>query len=296
VSDLERSPTIGETPIRLNFPDDLRAEYPLEFDAAWAATHAILETLPGTNFANLAKHSPGLNRFDWAQYIRLSAIRMVRAGAALRRSGLNGGRLFDFGSYFGNVALFARKLGFQVDAADSYGTYGEAFGRVVPLLHEAGVRVVDLDSAEGRLSEIPDNSYDAVLCLGVIEHIPHTPRPLLVALNRVLRSGGVLVLETPNLLYIYTRERLNAGQSIFLPIELQFHVDPPFEGHHREYTPREVAWMLEAIGHKVAELEMFNYSLYGLSELSGRDADHWHRMEADPEFRELILARSVKPL
>jgi 2-polyprenyl-3-methyl-5-hydroxy-6-metoxy-1,4-benzoquinol methylase len=279
--------------IRLDFPDFVRHEFPLDFDKAWAATQAILDVLPASDLSPLAKRSPGLGGTDGYEYIRLSLIRLVRVGAALRRSGLTGGRVLDFGSYYGNFSLFLRSLGFDVYAADTYGNYGGAFSKMLPLLHEAGVKVIDL-TQERDLASFEPGLFDAVLCMGVIEHVPHTPKPLLLALNRVLRPEGTLVLDTPNLLYVYTRERLAEGKPIFTPIELQFNVEPPFEGHHREYTPSEVQYMLQAIGHEVADLDVYNYSIYELKELTGSDAARYARMAVDPELREVIFTRSIK--
>jgi SAM-dependent methyltransferase len=283
-------------PVQLKFPSCLQQEYPREFKAAWAATNTILDTIPTSDLIPLARHSPGLRSFDWTTYIRLSSIRMVRVGAALREIGLREGKVLDFGSYFGNFSLFAKKLGFGVDAADRYAAYGQTFEKVLPILRSAGIQIIDLGDGPMRdLGQIPDDSYDAVLCLGVIEHVPHTPKLLLHALNRVLRPGGALILDTPNLSYIYNREKLALGHPIAAPIQDQFDVNPPFEGHHREYTSEEMVWMLQQIGHDDIHVEMFNYSAYFLPELRGADAERFRRMERDPQLRELIMTRSTKP-
>jgi SAM-dependent methyltransferase len=284
----------GES-ISLRFPDILREEFPQEFDPAWAATTAVMRMLPAADLQPLSVHSPGLEGFDWSAYLRLSCIRLVRVAAGLRRANLTSGRLLDFGSYFGNFALLGRELGFEVEAADNYSSYGGAFDPFTTLMSDAGVRVLDLKDTTRDLAALDFESFDAVLCMGVIEHIPHTPRPLLTRLNTLLKPGGRLILDTPNLLYLYTREKLAAGKSIFPPIELQFGVEPPFEGHHREYTPSEVRWMIDAIGHVDCETELYNYSIYGLSELTGSEAIRFRKMQADPELRELIMTHSTKP-
>jgi 2-polyprenyl-3-methyl-5-hydroxy-6-metoxy-1,4-benzoquinol methylase len=280
--------------IRLNFPDCAREEFPLDFEKAWSATQAILDVLPESNLSPLADHSPGLTLGNSYEYVRLSVIRLARVGLALRRSGLTSGRILDFGSYYGNFSLFVRSLGFEVYAADTYGSYRGAFSKTLPLLHKAGVKVIDLTEKGRDLALFESDFFDAVLCMSVIEHVPHTPKPILLALNRVLRPGGTLVLDTPNLLYAYTRERLAEGKPIFTPIELQFNVEPPFEGHHREYTPSEVKYMLEAIGHEVTDFDIYNYSIYELKELAGQGAARFARMAIDPELRELIFTRSIK--
>lgn len=137
--------------------------------------------------------------------------------------------------------------------------------------------------------------YDAVVCARVIEHIPHTPRQLLETLTSVLKPGGVLVLDTPNLAYLYRRLALLDGQTIFSPIAQQFYTELPFEGHHREYTTAEVEWMLRAVGHEVVSIETFNYNVFGQTELVGKHAAYHREMQADPTLREIIIAVSRRP-
>lgn len=52
--------------------------------------------------------------------------------------------------------------------------------------------------------------------------------------------------------------------------------------------------MLHQIGQQDIHVELFNYSVYGLSELRGEDAERFRRMERDPQLRELIMTRSTK--
>jgi hypothetical protein len=130
--------------------------------------------------------------------------------------------------------------------------------------------------------------------MGVIEHVPHTPRVLLEPINRVLKTGGVLVMDTPNLAQLANRQKLARGEPIMTPIGIQYHASVPFEGHHREYTADELVWMVQALGHRPLVCEMFNYSEYAHQTLSGRDvSNHW-RQVATPDLRELVLVLSQK--
>src|SRR5262249_33629399 len=140
------------------------------------------------------------------------------------------------------------------------------------------------------LAGLPAQGYDAVLVMGVIEHVPHSPRGLLDAVGRVLKPSGTIVLDTPNLAYAYNRERLARGESVMAPIASQFDCHPPFEGHHREYTMSEVRWMLERVGFEVSALDAVNYSIYGLDTLSGDDLRIYRDMLADVTRREVIFA------
>lgn len=281
--------------IKLDFPACIEREFPNTFPPAWAAVEQVLAAIKEANFSPLERHSPGLKKFDWEIYLRCSVVRMVRVLSALSQRGVTTGHLLDCGAYFGNFSLMCAREGYHVDALDSYKGYEEALSGVTNLLHNSGIKLLDFDEVGYDLHRIQPQTYDIVLCMGVIEHIPHTPRLLLESLNRVLKPGGLLVIDTPNLAYLYNRQKLARGESIFCPISLQYFTELPFEGHHREYTLDEVKWMLEQIGHIDIYTEIFNYSVYGISILQGHDLDNYKIMGADPDSREIILTVSRKP-
>jgi SAM-dependent methyltransferase len=277
--------------VDLDFPASIERAFPREFAIAWTAIADLVATLPGTDFAALETHSPALRGYDWANYLRCSVARMVRALGAV--SALPAAsRVLDFGSYFGNFALMLQRAGYAVDALDSYRDYGISLAKPRRLLEDAGARVLDFADVGFDLSGLPEQSYAAIVCAGVIEHIPHTPRLLLESLNARLRMGGLLVLDTPNLAYVYNRQRLARGESVFCPLALQYDTELPFEGHHREYTLAEVRWLLNRLGHETVLVETFNYSIYGAGRLTGLDAENFELMARDETMRELIFTVS----
>jgi 2-polyprenyl-3-methyl-5-hydroxy-6-metoxy-1,4-benzoquinol methylase len=284
----------AETTLDLRFPACLAADFPRELPVAEACVERVLAAVQGSSFEPLEERSPGLKENDWSNYLRCSVARMVHAAGALHRKGAATGRLLDYGAYFGNFALMFAELGYTVDAIDAYREYMTALHPIVDLLSAAGVRPLDFDVVGRDLHAVAPATYDVIVCMGVVEHIPHTPRVLLEALDRVLKPGGVLVLETPNLAHLYNRQKLARGEAVMTPIAQQYYAMLPFEGHHREYTVGEVVWMMEQLGYQVLVTELFNYSAYGGGTLAGRDVtNHW-RMVADPTMREIILVVSRK--
>ena len=220
---------------------------------------------------------------------------MVHAARLLRQHGIVAGRVLDYGAYFGNFALMMRAGGFAVDALDAFDTYRPSLDPILDLLHRDGINTIDFGAVGRDLSGMADQQYDVVLCMGVIEHIPHTPRLLLESLVRVLKLGGVLIMDTPNLAQLPNRQRLAKGEPVMTPIAIQFHATIPFEGHHREYTAAEMSWMLQEAGLELLAVDLFNYSAYCHSALTGRDAiNHW-RMVANPTMRELVMVAGRKP-
>jgi SAM-dependent methyltransferase len=277
-----------------DFPRCLAADFPDDVPGACAAFDAIAGSIAGADFMPLSRRSPALKAFDWTVYLRCSIARMVHAAAALRRRGVHSGRLLDYGSYFGNFALMFGRAGFAVDAIDSYRTYAPAFDGPRRVMNDAGIRLLDFADLGYGMDGV-DGHYDVVLCMGVIEHMPSSPRPLLETLDRVLAPGGVLVIDTPNLVHLYNRQKFARGETVLADIEAQYDTELPFEGHHREYTIPELVWMLDRIGHRKISVEAFNYSSYALGSLSARDVyNHWN-MVRDPAMREYLMTVSVKP-
>lgn len=289
-------PAVPATPRRM--PIDraaiLSREFPLDYPAAAAAAERVLDAVRGVDLTPLSRHSPALKGYDWTGYLRCSVARVVHVQRALGAHAAPGGRVLDFGAYFGNFAIALAGSGYAVEAADAYESYGEVFASCTALMRGAGITVHDSGDSGAGLERLAGR-YDAVVCAGVLEHIPHTPRPLLEKVTTLLKPGGVLVLDTPNLAYLYHRLALLEGRSVFAPVETQFHTALPFEGHHREYTMREVEWMLEEAGHDVLGIETFNYSYLAQPELSGEHLDYFEAMQRDPSLREIILAVSRRP-
>lgn len=279
--------------LKLDLPAYVHAVAGATSEPIWAATHDAIAALAKHEYAVLSRHSPGLTGYDWSGYLRLSSIRLAHMAFLLERRGIRSGRLLDYGSYFGNFALFARRLGFETWALDSYRDYEGVFEPSIRTMTQQGIHIVDFSEIGHEMAALPPDSFDIVLCMGVIEHIAHTPRPLLEAIRRVLRPGGVLIVETPNLAYAYTRRKLAEGRPIGPPIELQFETEIPFQGHHREYTLHEVLWMLRRIGYESVDSLMYNFSLYGMNELAGADLQIFRAMEGDASLRELIMTSSI---
>lgn len=62
---------------------------------------------------------------------------------------------------------------------------------------------VSLIRADALCSPLPDNSFDIVFHQGLLEHFT-TPFPLLKENYRILKEGGLLLVDVPQTLHIYT--------------------------------------------------------------------------------------------
>lgn len=102
--------------------------------------------------------------------------------------GHGGGRLLDVGCGDAGFLEVARSLGWQVQGVDPD-------PQAVALARGRG-----LDVRQGGIEVFGDlvEAFDVITMSHVIEHV-HEPRDVLQAVHRLLRPGGVLWLETPNL-------------------------------------------------------------------------------------------------
>jgi SAM-dependent methyltransferase len=230
-----------------------------------------------------------LGREFFASYLKQSAIRVYHCVQQLCESGVTSGTVLDVGSLFGQFAVTLQRLGYQVTAVDRYRTYEGALDGYVDFLKHEGVTVLST-TRENESEEIAQlGSFDAVLSMAVIEHIPHTPRPFLEMLVSHVASGGIVMLDTPNISRYWNRKRMAAGESIHQAIEKQYYADIPYEGHHREYTRAEMTWMLEQVGCGDIRSRLFDYNLLQFAELWPDHRDALLAMTLDPTLADTIL-------
>jgi ubiquinone/menaquinone biosynthesis C-methylase UbiE len=114
-----------------------------------------------------------------------------------------------------------------------------------------------LCNAEVDTYPFPDETFDAVTCCQVLEHFSHSPLPALAEMKRVLKPGGVIELDVPNVASFRNRMRLIRGKNItwdyrdhYLhakPLFHKGHTFYPFR-HNREFTKAELAALLAESG------------------------------------------------
>jgi SAM-dependent methyltransferase len=98
---------------------------------------------------------------------------------------------------------------------------------------------------------VPDETYDCILFLEVIEHLHLNPIDIIEALRAKLKPGGTLLLSTPNLMSLGNRISMLRNKKLH-----HFHY-PPFarnehpqhgHGHDRIYMPAEMNDYFAATG------------------------------------------------
>lgn len=199
---------------------------------------------------------------------------------------LAGKRVLDLGASRGQFLARFRDV-------DAVGT--EIDPDEIEHLRTRGVEVVDayLDPASPRLP-FDDASFDVVLAGEILEHMVDT-QGFLADVSRVLRSGGSLVLSTPNVLWWKHRVSMLRGRyPDVLDYRLRYGRD---YGHVRAFTPAHVRELLEGAGF--VDVQIAGKRLGPLATLTRLPAPAARALDrlADrrPQLADHILAVARKP-
>jgi O-antigen chain-terminating methyltransferase len=141
------------------------------------------------------------------------------------------GRILDLGCGRGEWLELLAEKGFAATGVDMNAS-------MLDECRERGLDVVEGD-AVAYLASLEDASVSAITSMHLVEHLPHDVMIRLIdEAHRVLRPGGVLVLETPN------PENITVGSC-------WFYMDPT---HRNPIPPALLEWTLSNRGFDAVEV------------------------------------------
>lgn len=161
-----------------------------------------------------------------------------------------GARVLELGAApFLMSVLMRRTFGYDVTTANFFGDYGESIleprGYATLIHPETGEEFgfpYQVFNVECDRYPYDDETFDMVVCCEMLEHLATDPSHLLAECHRVLKSGGLLFLTTPNVASWGNISSLTRGANIFHC----YTADGVYGRHNREYTAGEVKRLLEA--------------------------------------------------
>jgi hypothetical protein len=156
--------------------------------------------------------------------------------------------------------------------------------------HKAGIKLYVPGSE--WLANLPDNHYNCVIFLEVIEHMHMNPEYLLAEIRKKLRPGGLLILSTPNMMCFGNRLRMLANR------KLMHFTYPPFNSaglhghaHDRIYSPAEMKQYFQ--NTQWSSFEICYHSLAVADSISHYDA-LWKRIVSLPVLLIKYLVPSTR--
>jgi len=215
-----------------------------------------------------------------------------RVDAALRLLS-PGTRLLDVGCGDGDLLLAAKGMFEEV--------YGVDISSVrLKRAREKASKRPDGDKIHLLLHDVeeglpfPDGFFDAITCIAVLEHLVNPPY-VLSEMNRVLKRGGRLIIQVPNIAFLPNRLRLLLGK-----LPTTGYVDDVGVDwlHLHSFTPEVLVKLLNKMGFTVAKLAcsgvLAGIRRYGLSLLASDVVVlAIKRRSLPPRFREIL---KINPL
>lgn len=163
-----------------------------------------------------------------------------------------GKKILDIGIGYGFLDIFLKE-DFGLDVA------GMEIEENIPsycLLAEShGIPIIPGELSKKQCS-IADNSFDIVIFSEVIEHLRISPLKVLLEIKRILKSGGRLLLTTPNMARLTNILRLVMGRNIveeFPDDDSQLNHITDRMTHIREYTMNELRLLMGRAGFEIVE-------------------------------------------
>ena len=178
--------------------------------------------------------------------------------AKIKELGHDGGKLLEIGCSKGLFLHLADKQGFSVSGLD-VSEYAAKY-----IKDNFGFPVACCDITDADFS---DNFFDAIVMIDVIEHLEN-PAQVLKECCRVLRPGGLLVIDTPN-----ENSLINLISFFLYKISfsrLKFFVRSNHDIEHLVYfSPKGIKKLLNTYSFEMLEVNFFNVdpSLRGLNKI-----------------------------
>ena len=172
-------------------------------------------------------------------------------------------RVLELGCYLQMTPALRKYLGYGEIRGGYFGPVGRTDYRGTTSSEgEVFACPVDLFDAERDRFPYPDGYFQTVLCCELIEHLSNDPMHMVAEINRILAPGGAFILTTPNIASLRSVHAVLHG---YHPGLFSAYIKPAADGtidprHSREYTPREIALLMEAAGFHVEHLETGDYT------------------------------------
>ena len=152
-------------------------------------------------------------------------------------AGVPRGTYLDIGCGTGGVIGYARDKGWEA-LGQEISSWASSVGK------KSGLNIIDKPLAE---AELADEAFDAVSMFDVLEHLPQ-PKEYLREIFRILKPGGVLVVETPNIDGLFARYLYKERSELVKP-----------RAHICLYGPRSAHRLFSTVPFHDVRIQTFPY-------------------------------------
>jgi len=166
-------------------------------------------------------------------------------------------RVLDAGAGYAMQTAALKAAGFQVSAADVYQDF--------PVYDTLNIPYQRWHLEAENQSPFADDYFDAVILSQTIEHFTYSPKDPLTRLLKIIRPGGYLLIDAPNISSFNNVSRLLRGKSIHWGLRKHYLEQEPqaiagipyYDRHNHEYAMQDLRDIADHFS-----LQMIDYGYY----------------------------------
>jgi len=166
-------------------------------------------------------------------------------------------KILDAGAGHGILAITLKDIGFEAVASDLHHGLAIFESENIPYYHW---------HLEGEAAPFPDNSFDAIILSQTIEHFTFSPAQPLSEMIRIIRPGGILIIDAPNISNFRSVSRLIRGKSIhwnfkrnYLEQQPEFFNNIPYyDRHNHEYSKGDLEDIADFFNLHIEEIAYYS--------------------------------------
>lgn len=174
--------------------------------------------------------------------------------------------IVDFGCGLGiNLMILSKYFGCECIGIDRYEEFDESHGRevgstnqVIERLNHFQVQIIEANPVNFKTYECV---ADIVTSFDVIEHFNFPPTQYLNNMIESLKSGGYILVGTPNQAHIFNRIKLLFGKNVWEDFDYWITYSP-FYGHVRELLTSELRVLFKKINLHDNKVYQSSYPLF----------------------------------
>lgn len=197
---------------------------------------------------------PGMNENEKSNYLNFSLDRFLKTLEIFPDDINEKSRVLELGAspYFMSL-LIKKYYNCSLELANYFGDSKKVKTKESLVSEKFGVRHdVAFKHFNVEKEEFPfrPKSFDLVLFCEIIEHLTVNPVHSLLQINRLLDTGGYMIITTPNVLRYENVLKLILGKNV----HDHYSGYGAYGRHNREYTPEELRVLVEGLGFRVVSL------------------------------------------
>lgn len=173
-----------------------------------------------------------------------------------------GSKILSIGSGPCDLEAVPSRLGYKVTAIDDLEDQWHIIGHNRERIKDFAKQInIELIIQSSKTSPLKEGYFDAVLLFDIVEHTHSSPRELLNYSISSLKTGGLLLVETPNAVALAKRLRVLFGKSSQVNVDFFFWNIGKYRNHIREFTRSELTQILSYLNLDAIDSKMTNIAV-----------------------------------